>query len=303
MKIMVTGASGFVGSHVAREAGRRGHLVRCLVRRESDVSLLDGVAAERIPGDLTAKESLHAAVRGADAVVHCAAITSEATPDLSVSWRTNVTGTAHLVDACTEHGVGRFVFISSQSATMENRSAYGRTKLEAEGIVAGSSLAWTILRPSTVYGPGARGLFAKIGRYVARLPCVPVIGGGQQRFRPIHVDDLVGAILRSLESDVTIGQRYDLGGRDGVSFAQFIDGVGEVVGKRRVKIPIPASLCLGMARALALATKNPPLTVDNVMGVTQMRECDISAAERDFGFRPLTFREGIDRLRRERVVA
>ena len=303
MKIVVTGASGFIGSHVARSARRRGDLVRCLVRRESDVSLLDGIAAEWVTGDLLDEESLHPAVRGADAVIHCAAVTSETTPDLSVSWRTNVTGTQHLVDACTEHRIGRFVFVSSQSATVENHGAYGRTKLEAERIVQASNLAWTILRPSTVYGPGARGLFAKIGRYVALLPCVPVIGGGRQRFRPIHVDDVTAAILRALDSDITIGQRYDLGGADGVSFAQFIDGVGEVVGKRRLKLPLPAGLCFGVAKVLELATKNPPLTVDNVLGITRMHECDISPAERDFGFRPLTFREGIDRLRRERAVA
>jgi NADH dehydrogenase len=273
-----------------------------LVRPNSDRSLLGGVAMEPILGDLTEASSLRAAVTGVDAVVHCAAITSEATPDLSLSWQTNVRGTQNLVDACTESGVGRFVLVSTQSATAENSSAYGKTKLEAERVVAASRLEWTIVRPSTVYGPGARGLFAKIGRYVALLPCVPVIGGGRQRFRPIHVDDLVTAILESLASDVAIGQRYDLGGLDGVSFAQFIDGVGDVVGKRRVKIPIPTGLCVGLAKALALATKNPPLTVDNIIGITRMRECDISPAERDFGFRPVTFREGIERLCRERAA-
>ncbi len=302
MKLLVTGASGFVGSHVARSASRRGDRVRCLVRPTSDLSLLEGVEAERAAGDLLDAASLAAAVRGVDAVVHCAAITSEAAPDFALSLRTNVTGTQHLVDACTAAGVPRFVLVSTQSATEDNSGAYGRTKLQAERIVAASRLDWTILRPSTVYGPGARGLFAKIGRYVTVLPCVPVIGGGRQRFRPIHVDDLVAAILRSVESIDARGQRYDLGGRDGVTFAQFIDGVGEVVGKRRMKIPIPTGICIGIARALALASKNPPLTVDNIVGLTHMRECDISPAERDFGFRPLTFREGIDRLRQARVA-
>src|SRR5579862_4298786 len=242
MKLLVTGASGFVGSHVARAASRGGDQVRCLVRPTSDLSLLDGVEAERVAGDLLDPASLGAAVRGADTIVHCAAVTSEAAPDFALSERTNVTGTQHLVDACTESGARRFVLVSTQSATEHNSSAYGRTKLQAERVVAASRLGWTILRPSTVYGPGARGLFAKIGRYVTVLPCVPVIGGGRQRFRPIHIDDLVTAILHSVESIVTIGQRYDLGGGDGVSFAQFIDGIGEVVGKRRMKIPIPTGI-------------------------------------------------------------
>jgi NADH dehydrogenase len=139
-------------------------------------------------------------------------------------------------------------------------------------------------------------LFAKIGRYVKTLPVIPVIGDGRQRFRPIYVGDLVTAILCCLESEKTVGRTYDLGGLDGVTFAQFIDGIGDAVGKRRKQLRLPIPLCLGLARVLALVVNNPPLTVDNIVGLTQMSECDISRAEEDFGFRPMTFTEGIGLL-------
>jgi NADH dehydrogenase len=301
MKLLITGASGFIGSHFAWSAAGRGDAVRCLARPTSDLSPLRGLAAEIVAGDVADKDSLREAVSGVDAVVHCAATTSETSPDLTFSHRTNVLGTANLVELSAEHGVGRFVLVSTQSATERSTSAYGVTKLEAERIVASSGLAYTIVRPSTVYGPGARGLFAKIGRYVDKLPVVPIIGNGQQRFRPIYVADLVAALLACLDAERTVGRTYDLGGMDGVSFEQFIDGIGEVLGKKRLKLRIPIPVCVALARGLALAAKNPPLTIDNILGITQMSECDISRAQEDFDFRPITFREGIGLLRRDGV--
>jgi NADH dehydrogenase len=297
MRILVTGASGFIGSHVARGASRRGDHVRCLVRLTSDRSLLGTAPVEIAIGDVTDADSMRRAATGVDAVVHCAAATSETSPDYASSHRTNVLGTKNLVAACERAHVEKLVVISTQSANEQNRSAYGKTKLEAERIVEASSLAYTILRPSTVYGPGARGLFAKMQRYVATLPLVPVIGSGRQRFRPIYVGDVVQAVLACLETERAIRQTYDLGGLDGVSFGQFIDGIGDALGRRRPQLRVPVPVCLGVARVFSFVP-NPPLTVDNIIGVTQMSECDISKAREDFGFVPISFREGIEILRR-----
>lgn len=301
MKLLVTGASGFIGSHVARTASARGDDVRCLVRTHSDRGLLHGVSATIVVGDVSDAPSLREAVRGVEAIVHCAATTSETSPGFAASRRTNVEGTRNLLEACAAHSLRRFVLVSTQSANEQNIGAYGRTKLEAERVVAASGVPFTIVRPSTVYGPGARGLFAKMGRYVATLPVIPIIGNGRQTFRPIYVADLVTAILSCLDADTAAGQTYDLGGPEGVSFERFIDGIGEALGRKPMKVRVPVPICLGLARMLALVAKNPPLTVDNIVGVTQMRECDISGAQRDLGFDPITFREGIDRLRDARA--
>lgn len=302
MRVLVTGASGFVGSHVARLACARGDAVRCLVRAGSDRAPLRDLEAEIAVGDLADRASLAAAAAGVDAIVHCAATTSETSPDLAASRRTNVVGTRNLLEAAAAGGAPRVVFISSQSATPRNTGAYGRTKLEAEQVVAASGLPWTTLRPSTVYGPGARGLFAKIARLVETLPIVPIVGDGRQRFRPIHVDDLAAAILACLEAPATVGRTYDLGGLDGVSFAAFIDGVGELLGRRRAMLRLPIPLCVGLARVLALVAKNPPLTIDNIVGLRQMSECDIAPAQADFGFSPRRFADGIAAMRRQRAA-
>ena len=301
MILLVTGASGFIGSHVARAACRRGDTVRCLVRPSSDRALLWDVAATIVLGDVTEPASLAAAVAGVDAVVHCAGTTSEMAADAGLSYRTNVSGTGSLLAACRAAGVGRFLFLSSLSANERNTGVYGRTKLAAERLIAAAGVPFTVLRPGTVYGAGARGLFAKIGQHVARLPVIPLIGNGRQRFRPVYAGDVVAAVLRCLDAENTVGQTYDLGGADGVTFAQFIDGAGVVVGKTRLKIGIPVPICFALARVLALVTSNPPLTVENIIGITQMSECDISQAQADFSFQPVSFTEGI-RLTRRQVV-
>lgn len=294
MQLLVTGISGFVGSHVARAARAQGHAVRGLVRATSSRALIDGLDVELVTGDLGDAAALRRAAEGVDAVVHCAATTSETAPDETLSRQTNIDGTAHLLAACPP-GLRRFVFISSQSANPGNTSVYGRTKLAAERVVEEAAVPWTILRPSTIYGSGARGLFAKMCRLIAALPVVPVIGDGTQCFRPIHVDDVAAAVLACLEAPAVVGRRYDLGGADAVRFADFLDGIGTLVGRRPrlLRLPIPA--CLLAARVLGRVLANPPLTVDNVVGVMQMQPCDISAAERDFGFRPLPLRDGLAR--------
>lgn len=302
MKLLVTGVSGFVGSHVARAARAQGHTVRGLVRPASSRALLAGLDLELVTGGLDDVSVLRRAAADVDVVVHCAATTSETAPDEALSRRTNVDGTANLLAACPPE-LRRFVFLSSQSANEANTSVYGRTKLAAERLVAAAALPWTVLRPSTIYGCGARGLFAKMQRFVAALPVVPIIGDGRQQFRPIHVDDVAAAIFACLETPGTVGRRYDLGGADPVRFAEFLDGIGTLVGRRPRLLRLPVPACLVAARLLARVMANPPLTVDNIVGVTQMQPCDIEAARREFGFRPLTFAEGLARVRAAAAAA
>src|SRR6185295_8526879 len=112
----------------------------------------------------------------------------------------NVVGTRRLAELAAAAGVKRFVFVSSQSARADAPAAYGRTKHEAEVVLAEiPGLEVVVVRPGLVCGPGSRGLFARIGRLVEALPVVPLLGGGRALVQPIHVDDLCAALLRALE--------------------------------------------------------------------------------------------------------
>jgi nucleoside-diphosphate-sugar epimerase len=235
-------------------------------------------------------------VQGVEAVIHAAATTSETAPDEALSKRTNVEGTRNLIEACQEAGVRRWVQISSLSANPANTSVYGRTKFAADEVVRGSGLRWTILQPGTIFGPGGRGLFAKIVRLTRGLPLVvPVLGPGKQTMRPIYVEDGADAALACLTHETTVGRTYTLGCRDAITFNDFLRGVLRAQRKRKLLLHIPFWFCFPVARVLGLVLKNPPVTVDNLVGLKQMQAPDITGAEKDFGFAPLTFSEGLAR--------
>jgi NADH dehydrogenase len=292
--ILITGASGFLGRRLVRRALDQGHNVRALVRRPGQD--LDIPADLLYQGDITEAGTLTGALEGVTAVIHAAATTSEMAPDEALSRRTNVEGTRNLIEACKKAGVSRFVQISSLSANPANTSVYGRTKLAADEEVRQSGLRWTILQPGTIYGPGGRGLFAKMARMTkGLLPMVPVLGSGKGTMRPIYVDDTADAALACLGSEASVGKTYAIGCQDVITFNDFIRGVLRAQGRRKLLVHVPFWFCFPVARVLGLVMKRPPVTVDNLVGLKQMKAPEIADARKDFGFAPLTFAEGLER--------
>src|SRR5260370_15788330 len=203
--ILITGASGLLGSHLGNYAARKGRDVRCMVRRTSETSALDANRMEIRYGDLLDPPSLRAAAESpVRAVVHCAATTSETKVDYAQSFQVNVEGTRNLLQACQAQGIDRFIMVSTQSANEQNPSTYARTKLAVDPPGKESRLAYTILKPSTIYGPGSKGLFAKMVRLLDTVPVVPILRSGSRLIRPLHVFDLFHAILHCQRSDATL---------------------------------------------------------------------------------------------------
>jgi nucleoside-diphosphate-sugar epimerase len=296
--ILITGASGFLGQRLVAQALGQGQEVRAFVRGstmdcENGRTSASCSALHIHQGDITDPATFGRALRGVEAVIHAAATTSETAPDEAASRRTNVEGTRNLLAACREAGVSRWIQISSLSANPANSSVYGRSKFAADEEVRRSGLRWTILQPGTIYGRGSRGLFAKIVRLARALPVVPVLGPGTQLMRPIHVEDAAWAALACLDHETTLGKTYALGGGDVLTFNDFLRGILRAQGKGKPLVHIPLWFCFPAARVLSFFLKNPPVTVDNLVGLRQMTAPDITAAQRDFGFAPRTFAEGL----------
>ena len=291
--ILITGASGFLGAHLANYAAKRGRAVRCMVRRSSETSDLNPKHMEIRHGDLLDPHSLRAALESpVRTVVHCAATTSETKVDYAQSFKVNVEGTRNLLHVCQEQGIERFIMISTQSANEQNPSAYARTKLAADLAVKESPLAFTILKPSTIYGPGSKGLFAKMVRLLDSVPVVPILGSGSRLIRPTHVFDVCEAILECERSDQVLGRTYDLGGRDLVSYEDFIGSILQARRKKKPFVHVSIPVCRALAAAFSFL-KNPPFTRDNLLGLNQNQVCSIDAARNDFGFSPRGLREGL----------
>ena len=295
--LLVTGANGFVGSAVVQLALQKNIPVRAMVRESSDLTLLENTPSEiQVCADMDDPASLARAIEGVTTVVHCAATTSSMAPDLELSRKINVEGTHALLEACRTQGVTRIINISSQSAHPDNPSVYGKTKLEQDQVVRSETqINWTILRPSIIYGPVARGIFNKMVGLCRKLPVIPVIGSGREPMRPLHVEDLAEGILQCIESPATYGNSYDLGGADSLEFNQFLEEILQAIGQKKMLIHLPIPIALVIARVLSTFLKNPPLTPDNVTGISTVKFVDITAAHKDFGFMPRLFYDGLSK--------
>jgi NADH dehydrogenase len=201
-----------------------------------------------------------------------------------------------VIAACHHHQVGRIVNMSTQSAKIARRGIYGETKAQADDAFQSSGLAVVTLRASIVYGPDLLGVFGQLVDAVGKLPVVPVIGSGKWKSRPVHVRDLSDAVQAVLESPATVGQTYDLGGPDDVTFDQLIDAVAEQVGRSRPKVHVPYRLVLPAVRLAAAVLSSPPVTVSNVLGSNQNVEFDPLPLARDIGFAPIPLAEGLSEV-------
>jgi nucleoside-diphosphate-sugar epimerase len=254
MRVLVTGASGFLGSHIAEQLAREGHAVRVLVRRTSDRSFLRGFETEEALGDVTQPESLPAAVAGMDAVVHAAGLVKARSAAEFQS--VNAGGTANLLSALNgAAGLRRFVLISSLSAhgpSPDGRprhpddppapvSDYGRSKLLAEEFVrswAGEERPATIIRPPVIYGPRDRAtlpLFQAVRRRLA-----PLLGDGTNGISCVYAEDAArAAAMAATAGDDAPSATYSLDDGSVYTWRDFLAAIEQAVGRKALRLPSP----------------------------------------------------------------
>ena len=222
MRILLVGASGFIGREVFAALVSRGHDVVPAVRRVSMAPPFSARGAIEI--DLnrdTTIDAWLARLAGIDAVVNCAGIL-QATRRQSIEAIHSAAPIA-LFDACAKAGVKRVVQVSAISATREAGTAYARTKLAADDHLRKSSLEWTVVRPSLVHARGSYGGTSAF-RALAALPfAVPVPGDGSQAFQPIWVDDVCEVIASALETDRLLRKTVDPVGPQAVSLRTILE--------------------------------------------------------------------------------
>jgi nucleoside-diphosphate-sugar epimerase len=290
-RILITGASGFIGSALVPRLAAAGFTPRLLVRRAPAAP--PPPPAEVREGDLATPATLGAAVDGADAVVHLGAATSGGRMDPAVAYRVNVGGATALIEACRAARCRRIVVMSTQHVHLPRPGLYGRTKRIADRVFEHSGLEVTILRPSLVYGPGSRGVFVKLAGLVRKLPVIPVIGPGTWHLRPLYLDDLVRIVVETLERPELAGRTYDAGGPDYVTYDEFLMAICAALGRRCRRVHLPIGVSFVLARILERVLANPPLTVENVYGSTLEAPCDLRALLRDYRPRLTPLAEGL----------
>lgn len=284
-RIAVTGAGGFIGRATVSEATRRGFDVVAIVRPGSSHRPSHGTTVE---ADLLNHEALSTVFAGCTAVVHLAAVTSSAGRS-GESFRVNVAGSHSVASAALAAGIKTFIYLGSQAA---NEGTYATTKRKAEAAVKAAGIDPIVLRPSLVYGPGDRGLFARIVRFVRVLPIVPLIGDGRYPMRPIHVDDVAAAIIGAIEHAVA-GASYDLSGGSEILFRDLLGAIGEAIGRRPRFLPVPRGPTFVASVAATRLWKGFPVSPDMIRGLTNPVVLDGGPAERVLGFRARPIEEGL----------
>ena len=252
---LITGATGFIGGHLAQRLVQEGHQVRCLVRTSSDTSLLDKVDVEIAVGDLTSARSLAGAAKGCRYVFHCGALVSDwaTTEELA---RINVDGTRNLLEASVDASVERFVHFSTTDiygypgggaidetyAATRFRNWYAQTKLAAEAEVRRvneeDGLETVILRPATVYGPRSTAVIGEIARAIRNGNMLLVDGG-----RPVaglcYVDNLMDAAVLALRHKAAPGHAFNVSDGLDITWKEFTDGLAKGLGCSQVRWSLP----------------------------------------------------------------
>jgi nucleoside-diphosphate-sugar epimerase len=249
MRALVTGATGFVGSHLTETLRRHGDEVTALARSPRKAELLAPLGVRVVPGDLHDVGALTRAVEGQDVIYHVAGVV--AARNEAGFLAANRDGTANLVAAAERVGRPRFVLVSSMAAVGPSTrgqphrgdepprpvTAYGRSKLAAEGAVTASSLPWTIVRPPMVYGPRDTEVF-KVFR-LARLGIAPVFGDGSQELCAVYGPDLADALLAVGRCATTAGRSYHASHPEVFTSAGFVRAVAAVMGGSVAVVRIP----------------------------------------------------------------
>ena len=303
--ILVTGATGFVGSHLVDRLLERDRNVRCLVRRSSDLRYLKDSRIEFAYGGLDDATDWDAALAGVETIYHVAGKTfARRAKDY---FDTNQRGTEQLLAAALKHRnqIKKFVLVSSLAAIGPSRDGtpvdeetapapitpYGESKLMGEEAVraVGDLLPSTIVRPPAVYGPRdyaileffkaiARGMMPTIGRYDKRLSLV-------------HARDLADGIILAGESDRSTGRAYFISSEEVYSMRQLAARIAEMMGRRARQFAIPRPLAYGVALAaegMAALTRKPPvINRDKVRDLSERCwGCSIERAKRELGYNP-----------------
>jgi NADH dehydrogenase len=289
--ILVTGGTGFVGSHLLRrlaETEPRG-TVRTLVRDQAKALVPDGVSA--VEGDITQPETLPAAVAGVDVVIHAAAITGDRKEPYRGAYdRVNRVGTENLMSAAKRAGVKRLVVVSGLGCRPAPAGTYMATRWGMEEAVRGSGIRFVILQPSVLFGDGAPFVTALAG--LARvLPVLPLVGGGRTRFQPLWIEDLVTCLIASTTSETPAGHTLSLGGSEWATFKEVLQTICRAMPARRLLVPLPMPIARIQARLMTAVLPNPPLTAAALELFSFDNATNLDAVDKAFGFHPRGFRE------------
>ena len=302
--ILVTGASGFVGSHFLPALLGAGHRIVALARTRAAAEWILGrlepgprAAVEIRNGDVTRLDTVRAAVAGVDAVIHLVAIPRDRNGGADLRL-VNTEGTRNVVVAARDSGVRRFIHQGALGVREDPSLHYASSKAKAEAIVADSGLDWTILKPSLLWGE-RDGFFNILADLVRLSPgVVPIPAGARSRYQPMWIGDLARIAARVAADPSTVGQAYELGGPAYWTYREIVEEVLRGMDARRAIVPVPVPLIRLVAGASEAVRIPFPVATDQLRQLAFDNIGPLDGVPRAFGFEPQPMNGNLGHLRR-----
>ncbi len=277
---VVSGAGGFIGEELVRRLAEQGQQVRALVRRVPSAPI-PGV--DYFPFDLMGPAPVEAFSDGSF-FIHAAFIKPRVDDDAIAA---NREGTERLLTAAHRQGIKKSLYFSSLSAREDAISAYGKSKFEIETLFQGTHDL--VFRPGLVLG--RKGLFADIEQLIARSRLIPMIDGGRQPIQTLHIDDLVAAVFKALNEDLS--GTFRIAEVHAVPIRELYLAVAGRLKRKTVFVPFPSRLALPILDLSSMLKVQLPVSKDNLLGLMRSTPCDVRDDLRALGVSPRSFQESL----------
>lgn len=281
MRVLVTGGSGFTGRHTLRRLEANGDEVYAVVRSAAAAATVTAAGAMPVFGDLDDPASIDAAFTAepVDALLNIASLGFGHAPAL--------------VAAAEGAGIRRAVFVSTTAVTTTLNAGSKRVRLAAEHTITTSGLDWTILRPTMIYGAAGDRNLARLLRVLRRVPIFPLPAGGRRLQQPVHVEDLAAALSAAVRTDAAIVRTYDIAGPEALTFRQLVAEAATAVGRRPLFVNVPLRPAIAVLRGYERVSRRPRIKAEQLERLAEDKAFSIAEANRDLGYAPRSFRDGI----------
>lgn len=304
-RAVVTGATGFVGSHLCRELLDHGYYVTALHRKSSDLGALNGLEIEYAEADIKDPDSLRDAFSGADVIFHIAALFREAKHPDSEYWHVNVDGTKNVLEVAIEKGVTKIIHCSTvgvhshipnppanEDEPYRPGDVYQETKCEGEKLALtyfrDKRIDGCVVRPAMIWGPGDRRTL-KLFKGIAERR-LPIIGTGKTLLHWVNVNDLVIGFRLAYETSNNCGEIYIMAGQEAIQLRDLFRAIASELGVGLLPFRIPAfpvQLLGALVETICIPLRiEPPIYRRRVDFFTKTRAFDWSKAKRDLEYQP-----------------
>lgn len=288
MNVFITGASGFVGSHLVKALSKDRTIdnIYALYRNEEQIAFLPKI--NPVIGDLDKLPEL-SCDEPIDIFIHLAGYFKNESKKLCE--KVNLQGTRNAVAFCQNNGIEKILFYSTINVNLKSKGNYARTKLMAEEEIKKSGLDYMILRPALIY-EGRKGSLGKIIEYVEKLPFVPVFGNGNAKEQPIHINELIDLTVAMIK-DFMPGITLYAAGKDAMPFKELVQIIGATMNKNVKVLPIPAKPVYAVLKLFEMAGIHIGISSEQVAHMSEDLVADMSETLKLYPIKMRSFEENI----------